>query len=325
MTRTPLLAGVVMAGLAGPAAAQDQALVDALREAFRSEAARSDLGNAFQSLTVFGATPGISAATFHVDDGSGADLDLNAIKLSPSRSFHVGLGVRPYVEGTFGYLSAEQTIRVLEGVEDATTAAVDIDAFTVLAGIGIEIPVARGTVIRPIGLIGYSRIEDSAKIRGAFAEELALAGGGIVFDVEIDSLLYGAALELEHARSFEGGITFNGTVRYNQLFDEVLDASDPVLESSGSFGVFTAGAEIDGPTGMTVFSRELRWIGFAANTYLPGEQNDALGFSFFFEIGAGIELVDREVISGIEGISLRGSGIIGDNVTGWTAGLSVEF
>ncbi len=336
MTRAAVIRAGLAAGLAAvagsPAAAQDQDLVDLFREAFRTSATRSDLGNAFQSLTIFGAARGITAANFNVEDG-GSELDLGATKLGPSHSFdwEPVEGVRPYVEGTFGYLNTEQTVDFdlapfADPSEGATRASVDIDTFTFLGGVGAEIALAAGTVARPIFLAGYSHTSDEGDVTGPLAPEIAAAGDGIVFDVRINSVLLGGALEIEHGRSFEArDINLLGRVRYTHLFDNVVSASDPVLDTDGDFGVLSSGVELDGPTGLTVFGRELRWIGFAANTYLPGAQNDALGFSFFFELGGGIEIVDREVISGIEGVSLRGSGIVGDNVTGWSAGLSIEF
>lgn len=317
-----VLAGA--AALAPPAAAQSEFVAE-LDRILTEEARRNDLGNAFQSLTIFGATPGITAAVFNVEE-DGETLDLSSYKVSPSHSFEPVFGVRPYVEATLGYLNTDQTVG-FDIIPDAPTRAkIDVDTFTALGGAGVEIDLFAGTVARPIVLIGYSRTTSDARIRGPFAEEIDAAGRGVLFDVSINSLLVGGALELAHDSTLDGDIGLAATVRYNHLFDSVLSASDPVLESDGDFGVFTGGIEVDGPLeGATLFGRELRWIGFASSTWLPGEQSDALGFAYFFELGAGLELVDRTVIGGVEGLSLRGSFIVGENVTGWSAGFAIEF
>jgi hypothetical protein len=50
-----------------------------------------------------------------------------------------------------------------------------------------------------------------------------------------------------------------------------------------------------------------------------------LGLDYFFELGGGLEIVDRDVVAGIEGVSLRASQITGDGVTGFPPGAQLEF
>ena len=308
-----------------PASAAAQSTEEILEDALRTAARETALGNAFQSLSIFGAAPGVSAAEYFVDDGeSEAEIDL--LKFSPSHEFDpVWGGVKPYVEVTGGWLQWDEKFEVELVPSDPTGGDVEIEAFTVLAGAGVSVPVTETVTVRPIALFGYSRITDEADISGPFAGELSAAAEGILFDVEIESLLYGGALELAWADSFEGDINAEASARYDHLYDNVIDASDPVLDSSDDFIVLSANSELDGPIGLNMFGRELRWIGFAGATYLPGDQGDALGFDLFFQTGGGIEIVERAVIRGIEGVSLRASAIFGDNVTGYTLGGNIEF
>ncbi len=322
MHRALALAAAASLALPLSAEAGETVVEDALRRAVESVAATGELAQSFQALSVFGASPGISAATFRVSD---QDLDINAYKISPSYAFDIGLDpVKPYVEGTIGYLDADQdgTFQLL--ADTPTAIDLDIHAFTFLGGIGAEIEIAEGTVIRPIALIGYSRVDDDAELFGPEADLLGGAGAGILFDVRIDSLLYGAALEIETVQTISDDIDLVAGVRYNHLVDHVLDASSRFLEDDNDFGVLTARAEVDGPIGVSVFERELRWIAFAGHSFLPGEKDD-LGFSYFFELGGGVEIVSPGVLPWVEGVSLRASGIVGNGVTGFTAGASLEF
>jgi len=308
--------------LSCPAAAQGQ---EELRRAIRDAAAASKLSEFYQALTVFGATPGVSAANYYGHDQEGERFTISNYKVSPSHTFDPVHGISPYVEGSLGYLSSDQTFVIDLGAKDPTLGNVDIRTFGILGGVGADIELFEGTHLRPILLGGYTHIWDNDNVSGPFADEVREAGKGILFDVRIDSYLLGGALELVHSRVVGDDIRFDGSVRYNQLYVNSFDASDSVLEKDGTFGVFTAGGEFNGPTGWTLLGRELRWIGYATNTYLPGTQTDSLGFSYFFELGGGMEIVDRNIVSGIEGVSLRTSAIVGDNVVGWTAGLSLEF
>ncbi|MGF1554526.1 MAG: hypothetical protein ACFBWO_18790 [Paracoccaceae bacterium] len=312
---------VLAVSVAGAGAAPAQSVEDLVRDVFRAEVGTGAVTNGFQALSIVGGAPGISAASFSVDDD---DFAFDVYKISPSHAFEVGWsGVRPYAEISLGYLDADQdfTFRFPSGGTDLD---LDIHVLTALAGAGVEFDIAPGTVVRPIALFGYSRITDDAELVGPEAELLAAAGEGLLFDVEIDSLLYGAALAVETDQTIGEDIALNASLRYSHLVDDVIDASEPELEGTNDFGTLTAGVELDGPIGLSVFGRELRWIGFASHTYLPGEK-DALGFSYFFELGGGVEIVDRDVLSFIEGVSLRGSGIVGNGVTGFTAGATIEF
>lgn len=197
------MACMTMLSAGSEAAAQSASDVETLRTAFRAAAAQVDLGNGFQALTILGATPGISAATFNVDDPGGG-LDISSYKVSPSYTFDPVYGIKPYVELTLGYTAAEENVLFAISPGSPTVAEVDYDAFTGLVGAGIELDILDRTVLRPIFLMGYSQIRNSAKITGPFASLLSQGGRGIAFDVRINSMLLGGALELNHQRTFEG-------------------------------------------------------------------------------------------------------------------------
>ncbi len=183
-------------------------------------------------------------------------------------------------------------------------------------------------MFRPIFLAGYSRIWDDSSVSGPDAQTFKNAGKGILFDAWLNTALVGGAAEVAH-QGYLGPVTdinYGGNVRYDQFYANTFSASDSVLEGGSTFGILTAAAEVNGPVwGLTLLDREVRWIGYATNTYLPAGTGDELGFDYFFELGGGLELVDRNIIDGLEGVSVRSSVLFGDNVYGWTAGLALEF
>ena len=174
-------------------------------------------------------------------------------------------------------------------------------------------------------LAGYSHIEQDSRFSGAAGGLLEDAGDGFLFNLHVHEALVGGALEISHQRQLSGDIQLTANLRYNHLYAEAFAASDDVLETSSNFGVVTARAELDGPLGATALGRDLRWISFAANTSFPGRASDSLGFSYFFEVGGGLEIVDRSVARGVEGLSLRLSTLVGDGVTGWSVAAKLEF
>jgi hypothetical protein len=304
-----------------------QSLEDALRQTLREAAKASKLGNAFQSLSIFGATPGVSTAVFDVDQKEpNTDFALRTAKLPLSHEFApVIAGIRPYGELTLGYAHADdkEAFDLVPG--EATRINADFDTYSALAGIGATIPIVPHLSLRPIFLAGYSRITGDARFKGPFAEDLKAASSSLISDLTINTLLLGGALQARSAWRLGESIELVADARYNHFYARNFDASDSVLETADDFGVFNTRAEVDGPTPLTIFGRATRWIGFAGYTYLPGDQKDALGFDSFFELGGGVAIIYPEFVEGISGLSVRASLIVGEDVDGWSAGLSLEF
>ncbi|WP_118136696.1 hypothetical protein [Oceanicella sp. SM1341] len=313
----PVLLGASL--FAGPAAAQ--VTVPELREAFRNAARETDLVSGLLALTVFGATPGISTATFDVDDGD----EFSTYRISPSRAFDAGFtGARVYLEGSLGYLAGGQGEDISIEVAEPTRVGFDFTTFSALGGAGLEFDLAQGTVLRPILLAGYSYTDVDAEFSGPEAGLLSAAGKGILWDAHLHNFIFGGALALQHDESFAGDLNLQARMRYTHYVARSFSATDSVLVGTRDFGVLVGAAELDGPTGLNVVGRQLRWIGFTTGTFLPG-RSDALGFNYFVELGGGLELVDPDMVSGVEGVSLRGSGLLGNGVYGWSLGLSLEF
>lgn len=294
-----------------------------LRTGLRESA--GGLKNLYQELSIIGTTPGISAANFRPTHDSSDPLDIDTYKLAPKYAFDIGIdGFRPYIEGTFGYVNSDQTLNF--GDSDGMANRLDLDTRTLslLGGAGAEFDIASGTILRPMLLLGYSRTSNNTASSGPVGDLFHEAGKGLLVDFKIHSLLYGGALEIEQNHRWDNDVGLTANLRYNYLVDDSYRASDPELEGRNDFSVMTAAAELNGPTDLALFGRPLRWIGFVTGTYLP-EIKDDIGFDYFVEIGGGIEIVDGGVIPGIDGMSLRGSGLVGDGVKGWSVGLAAEF
>lgn len=321
-----LLAQPACVALATMAAAQGAADPPISSDEFREISRASQLGNAFQALTVFGGTPDISGGRFSVDPDDPGDLSISAIRLPLGHRFApVAPGVRPYIEGTFGYVRAEDTVITELDPVGPTTVESDIDTLSLVAGAGIELELLETTFLTPILLAGYSHINDQVQISGALADELISAGNGSFFNVDLNSVILGGALELSDRRELADDIGFEGEIRYNFLYTDIFKASDDVLETSDTFSVLTARVEFDGPTPLRLLNRDLRWVALVGNTYLPGNLSDALGFTYFFNVGGGIKIREDLLWDKASAASVTAAGIIGDNVTGWTVGVRLYF
>ena len=316
------LAALLAAGICEPARVAVAQGVDDLRDRARELVRGSGLGDQLVGLSGFAALPGISAATFKVDPGDGPDTDIDRLILPLSPQFRGPrlLGGAPYVEATLGYSRVEQSARIGDGSPGETRLDQSLTTLSALGGLGLGFEPVKGITLRPLGLLGYAHTDDDADLDGPGASAHEPVLDGILLNFTADELLYGGAIEIEHERTV-GGLELTISARYNHLWGTTLDASDEALEGDTDFGIFTAATSLP----ISALGRELRWIAFVTHSRFPGLSGDALGFDYFFELGGGLELVDRGIVTGIEGVSLRASYILGDNVTGFSVGAQLEF
>jgi hypothetical protein len=323
--------------------------LDDLRDAVRDAVETENSVAVFQAISIFGASPGISGAsyTFKDDDPDASTTDINVIKLpiamdlkppeqcaaavrntsdevpdedADDPAWHC---VKPYVELSLSYVNAEEQFNI----PDIGDVAVDfdLDIFSALAGAGFSIPLQKGTVFRPIFLLGYSHIADDTDISGDDGAVVAALVDGIALNIEIDSLLIGAAAELQHQHRIASNTDLDATIRYNHVISEVVSASDEALEKSNDFGILTAEAEINRKIGWEVFSRDVHAVGSLGGSFLLGEQGRQFDTDFYTEFGAGVEIKDDSLVQGVEGLQLFGRYILGPDVTGYKIGAKLTF
>lgn len=309
-----------------PGAALAQSGLEDVRDRVRELVRGDGLGDQLLGLSGFAALPGVSAARFDAEPSDGSDTQINRLILPLARQFqgwHL-LGGAPYLEGTLGYTRMTQSGTLDRGEAQETRIDSSVTAFSALAGAGLGYELFPGLMLRPLALLGYAHLDNDTDFDGPGAEVLAPVLDDILANFTADELLYGAALAVEAERP-AGALDLGLSLRYNHLWGVTLRASDEALDGSSNFGVFTAAATVAGPLPATALGHELRWLAFASNSSFPGLSGDALGFDYFFELGGGLEIVDRGVLPGIEGLSLRASYIFGDHVTGFSAGAHLEF
>ncbi len=294
-------------------------------DVIRSLVRQQRIGQSFQALSIFSATPGIGAANYDADG-----FRINTYQLPISHRFEPfdagWLGrVAVHAELTAGYLEAGgNDLFIVSTGGLPSSARTDFRVFTGLAGAGLDFLVTDDVTIRPVLLGGYSRIESDTRFSGPGAAQVEVATGNLLRRVRIDDALIGGALEAVYRHSFAGDHRVSASLRYNQFVSSNYSASDRAFRGDGHFGVGTARVGVNGPTTWQLLGREVRWLGFAGGTLLTGQQR-ALDFDAFAEIGGGIELVERGLIRGVEGLVLRGSVLLGNGISGWSAGLSLAF
>ncbi|MBR28990.1 MAG: hypothetical protein CML46_18940 [Rhodobacteraceae bacterium] len=323
-----LWAAMTVAGLGlglgvGVGEASAQSIAGA-RDIYRDALSRSPLASDYQALALFAGEKGLSSAHYTIDGDT-----ISTTNFPMGYTFaDMAAGARPFVEGVFGWSSLSQRDSAqFHPTRGPTDIRYDLSTYSAIGGAGVEFDGPPGLRVRPVALIGYSRVEDDSEFTGPGARFADAATRGILLNARVDSLLYGGALELLYDAPFTDEIDFSFAGRYTRLWADVVDASDPAWErsSASAFDTVTGHAEFEGPTGATLMGRDLRWIGFVGGASLIGSQGAALGFTGYGEVGAGIRVVDRETFPYIEGGAIRGSVLVGDDMIGWSIGATLDF
>lgn len=302
---------------------------DLLRNALRQSVRSHGFGNQIQGLTGLGAVTGTSRSRLTIDgSGPASDTEISRINRPLARQFEsFGPGnTALHLELDLGWLRSETGYRdLLMGTRDEAHAESEINALSAIVGVGLQVPMNAHWSFAPIVLLGYSYVEDETDFQGAAANALDGLTQGLLFNYDSQEVLYGGAMQFKYHRALTHDIDVLWRLRYNHLFAETLDSSHDALDASGNFGVFTTSFEADGPTTYRLFNREVRWIAFAGNTVLTGDANDTFGFDYLFEVGLGVKWMDRSLIKGLEGVSLRSSYVFGKDIEGWGFGGRLEF
>jgi hypothetical protein len=193
-----------------------------------------NLGRAFETFSIFGGTPGIAAAKYY------SDFNINNFQLPIAHSFDPiegGYlnGIAPYAELTLGYLTGDQTFPLTPDAGSPSSVKLSFNAWSALAGGGLNVPLGGGFTLRPIVLAGYAHVGGDANFSGANSALFrSLVSGvlsdaslnsalfrslvsGVLSDASLNSALIGGALELIYETEFRGDLTLRTQARYNEL------------------------------------------------------------------------------------------------------------
>ncbi|MPZ33436.1 MAG: hypothetical protein GEV13_21005 [Rhodospirillales bacterium] len=282
------------------------------------------LGRAFQTFSILGGTPGIAAARYY------SNFDLNSFQLPIGHSFDPiegGFlsGVAPYAEITLGYLTGSQTFPLTSDGNSPNSVKLTFNAWSALAGGGIDVPLGNGFKVRPIVLAGYSYVGGDAHFFGPNSVLARSQVSGILSDASLSSVLLGGALELIYETPLRGDTNLRAQARYNELVALVTGASSSALQGNDSFGVANGSVTLTGPTGWHIAANAVRWLGYAKGTWLPDTNPSVLGFNAFAEVGGGLQIIAPGVIRGVQGATVRASAIAGPGVTAWLVSAALNF
>jgi hypothetical protein len=220
-----------------------------------------------------------------------------------------------YLEGNLGFARARVDLRFGDRVFEAN----NFDAVGAFGAVGPEFALGRFTRLRPLVIFGMGYVDDDFGLPDIIAGEPEET-----LDLRQWSAAYGFGLGMAYERPL-GDDVLDVRLKVSQVFFETLWSADPRLTSVTSNRTINASGVYKYDTGLRLARHPLLLTGLlGANAFL-GDQQDALGFAWFAEYGAGVELDLSGGGGAVQRARVRVTGIAGDGVTGISFGAGIGF
>jgi hypothetical protein len=309
-----------------PVAAAAQTLDD-LRATVR-EIARTDRYPLYVA-TFLGLTDEteLSGGNFRIDGDPSTDLSVLNLPLRREIAPDAGWpGL--LLEATFGYASARLDFAdIWYGAAPAiaTRVTVDFEAFGGFAGVGPVVPLGGGWDVAPLAVGGIAHVDSDARYEGAGATVAAALFDGILFNWEATYAIYGGSLLLRHAGWQWGATKLVPHVRYDLRRMDPLEVDDPAQDDSSTVQWLVGRLGCEGPTGWQVRGGSVDWLASIGFKAFDEESATALGFGEYLELGAGLRWGGGDLLPNWSQWQLTGAVFLGDDLTGWTLGVSLAL
>ena len=317
VARAAAIAGFVMLGLsaAGPAAAQSDDLVDAIRELAKATFDPVKIGAGYAAMVDFAVSRDISSANFYPDAGAGVvDPSLHHFQF-PLR-FVFGddeAAARPFLQA----LVAHQTVESGFDIAPGEFVASEWETWGFSLSGGYDVPLGEHLSFLPVLNVGYGSLDNRARYSGPLSEQvLQPALAGIIFDWDTSAITYGASLGFDYRRPLgRFDIEVLGSISHHLV--ESINAPNEFVDFEGRVSGFDLDARAIHPTPWKLFGNPLSVVGLFGHTRIFGPERDALGFDSFFEAGAGIDLDVSARGWKLTSLRFGLKAIFGPDVDGW--------
>lgn len=283
----------------------------------------------FGAMALLGVTgiPDATSSAISVtrDDGESLGITFGQFGLP----FTVSETFPLYLEGYLGYARYDP-LYVFSGGQVERQMPGRLNHVTATFGVGWDFRISRDLVLRPIlnGAVGV------------VATDPALFGGLVSArrDVELDVVAngstwatgWGGSLLLDYAR-YREAYEIDIEIRYTRMTFTAMEHLDDGSRASADAQTLGLWSRVRWPTSLEAFGRPVRWVAELSHSQFFGDQSRVLGIDWLTKVGGGIEMDTGRVEATLAGflyvnrIGLIGRYVFGDNVSGFSVGLSFGF
>lgn len=288
-----------------------------------------DVSEALVGFVSFATTPGVQSANYKIswpDDQPEVDAELTSLELE----FDIDLRTRYFKLFTgigFSHIYWNDTFETQNTDGDTIIGEPDRDLYAARLSGGLTFQVTPHLRATPYLSFVLSWFESETTLIGpADLETTDPALKLLIEDFDTKATTLAGTFELKYDRWFDRRrIEVWG--RYTYSYTDTFDESADFLKSSGDLNVLDFEGRWTAPTGLRVFRVPLRWKLIGGYTRLLDLDKESLGFRYFFEYGGGLDLaVDVRPFGlfNLRNLGLTLTGVTGDDITGWSFGISLS-
>lgn len=282
------------------------------------------VNEAVNAVTIFTTqdTASTGVFSFESDRPGASDRDLSILKVPLSHSFgEAGDEFRPEVRGIFGQF--QSTFSPPSPVAGETADFSRLEANTAGVSGGVAWNAWKKLTVTPLFEIAWTHLKRRYDYNNSFSQANFLPFDREAFNTSVDVITLSPSLEVDYVFA-DGETTYVPKIRYAQLFNDSTSSKSSVIDINSDSGLLQTFFDVNTPLGYNVRGFDLGLHPYIVRTDVFGEAKDAEGPNYFHEIGVDLTF-DRGADALVNGFSLGGSYIFGDDFTGYRIGLGLDF
>lgn len=323
-----LAACLLMGAQAAPAGVITPAQIQALRDQARRDLqGSSDFANTVAGIINVTLTPDLSSAYYKVEFPGDSDVDFSTTKLPFYYYFDKeGRSWSPYVGVVLGYMDAKTKMDAL-----STTFGEQMrwdsnwKGYSGLVEGGARVELGKGFYVSPGISGGLAKLRNSVTYLNDFSRAVAAPVlNGLTSNFSITAMMLSGIVGAGYDGKL-GPLDLKVLAKYTHSYVESVETEDSAQDFSGDIDTIAARVTLGGPLGLSLAGHPMLWEAFVGTLQLVGEGDDAIGFKYYYELGATVGVDLTRLGWPISALRLGGSIISGDNVTGWSVIVGYTF
>ena len=292
-----------------------------------SEIGKVDLVDALIAYVNVITAPGLEGATMHI-----ATEDRQSDMWRTSLGFSADFTLRnSLVDGFWGAALVGGALdeNLVFRAENNTLINIDAqrDIIALRASLGIKIPLHEKVKVRSYFTAVVSDVNTESLIDGErVPQQLPVDDTAFSVNAEVSTMTSAATAELlafHWLGESRADVLAQYTINYTDTFSEV----SPILDSWGWSRTAMVKSRITHPTGWYTDDREWRWLAYANYTNFVDQSKAALGFTYFYELGLGLEWeMNMKPLNWfpLRYLGFKAGYIQGDDITGYNFGVTMR-
>jgi len=270
------------------------------------------------SYTVF---PDVTTSTLSITQGATGNPDFFMTQFgggfTVSRSFPL------YLEGNAAFTRYDPTFVATNGTE-AREIPAKWTTMTGTVGVGWDFPLTPELKLRPIANFMLGRMTSDASAAARIIEmrqdkEISFLDNG-----NLNAVGYGGSVMLDYEH-YRRDYEIDVELRLTDMYLQSISGTSEGAKGSALAQNLNLWSRWRAPTGLKALDRPVRYVLEFTYSHYFGDQDDTLGFSNLFSLGAGLELDTSNYLYLTQRVRLIARYRFGDSVSGYSVGLGISF